>query len=289
MNWTTDRDVIVKAYYDCINKINEELFLRLDSNIETAKPIYPLVRFIDDRLSTVWFLTLNDKLWDADIIDRSVLEVLLKLMFIANTTDDNERKIRLREYWNDLWEINCIKHSEQSKKQLIHYKDQVSQLAHFPLILTEEENQKLKQKWSKKARQKVEQKWSFSEILSSLSKNYNGQPFEMMIGLAHEYRMCSHVAHGDETGINIIEERKARKEKQRNDVHVGHFLKLLSNCLAYAAATSFAVMDYLNLDKMFFVENFMSINSIQELERKYQLEVFNDPDYDKYKNVKGNA
>lgn len=282
-NWENDRQLIIETYYNCINSNNQELFTRIGQHPEQIRRIYPIIKFIDDRLSTVWYLTTGDRLWDADIIDRSVLEVLIKLMFIVNAPDENEQTIRLREYWNDLWEISCLKHSEQSKKQILHFKDAVSQFAHLPLILNEEEEIKLRQKWSKKERQRVEQKWSFSEMLISLSGNYKGQPFEMLKGLAHEYRMCSHISHGDETGIGIIEERKSRSEKQMNDVHRAHFLKLLSNCLAYMSFTSITVMDFLKLDKGFFFKNFEGINSIKDIEKRYQLEVFNDPLYDKYK------
>ncbi|HVT83994.1 MAG TPA: DUF5677 domain-containing protein [Chitinophagaceae bacterium] len=284
MDWKIDKPVIVEAYYNCINANNRELFLRLNNNISKAKKIYPFVSFIEERLSAVWLLALNDKLWDAEIIDRSVLEVLMKFMFIVNAPDESEQEVRFREYWDDLFEISCIKHSEQSKKQLQHYTDEVSQLAHSPIVLNEEHENLLKQKWKRKDRKNLEQKWSFSEILFSLAKNYKGQPFEMMIGLAHEYRMCSHIAHGDETGIGIIEERKSRSEKQRKDVHIGHFIKLLSNCLSYATATSYAAMDFLNLDINYFMDNLKKIQNIKDVENKYQLEVFNDPLYEKFIN-----
>jgi hypothetical protein len=283
MNWEEDKLTIVKQYFECIEVNNRELFSRLDKDISKSKSIYQLVKFIDDRLSAVWFLTINDKLWDADIIDRSVLEALIKLNFIVYAPTDEEKQKRLNEFWNDLWEINSLKHSEHSKKHLNHFPDKLSQLAHLSVILTDKEEEELKNKWNRKDRKALEQKWSFSEILFSLIKDYKGQTFEMMIGLAHEYRMCSHIAHGDETGIGIITERKSRPENERQIVHRGHFIKLLSNCLAYASWTSIVAMDFLNADKTFFFNNHSRIERIKDLEKFYHEEVFNDPDYDKYK------
>lgn len=283
MNWEDDKLIIVKQYFECIDANNRELFSRLDKDISKSKSIYQLVKFIDDRLSAVWFLTINDKLWDADIIDRSVLEALIKLNFIVYAPTDEEKQKRLNEFWNDLWEINSLKHSEHSKKHLNHFPDKLSQLAHLSVILTDKEEEELKNKWNRKDRKALEQKWSFSEILFSLIKDYKGQTFEMMIGLAHEYRMCSHIAHGDETGIGIIEERKSRPENERQIVHRGHFIKLLSNCLAYASWTSIVAMDFLNADKTFFFNNHSKIEQIKQLEKYYHEEVFNDPDYDKFK------
>lgn len=283
MNWEEDKLTIVKQYFDCIDTNNRELFSRLDKDISKSKSIYQLVKFINERLSTVWFLTMNDKLWDADIIDRSVLEALIKLNFIVYAPTDEEKQKRLNEFWNHLWEINSLKHSEHSKKHLNHFPDKLSQLAHLSLILTDKEEEELKNKWNRKDRKALEQKWSFSEMLFSLIKHYKGQTFEMMIGLAHEYRMCSHIAHGDETGIGIIAERKSRPENERQIVHRGHFIKLLSNCLAYASWTSIVAMDFLNADKTFFFNNHSKIEQIKQLEKYYHEEVFNDPDYDKYK------
>lgn len=283
MDWEKDKLTIIKQYYECIDANNRELFSRLNNDISKSKSIYNLVKFIDDRLSAVWFLTINDKLWDADIIDRSVLEALMKLNFIVYAPTDEEKQKRLNEFWNDLWEINSLKHSEHSKKHLKHFPDKLSQLAHLSVILTDKEEEELKSKWNRKDRKALEQKWSFSEILFSLIKDYKGQTFEMMIGLAHEYRMCSHIAHGDETGINIIAERKSRPADQRQIVNRGHFIKLLSNCLAYASWTSIVAMDFLKADKTFFFNNHSRIEQVKDLEKYYHEEVFNDPDYDKYK------
>lgn len=283
MNWEEDKLTIVKQYYECIDVNNRELFSRLDMEISKSKDIHQLVNFIIDRLSTVWFLTMNDMLWDADIIDRSVLESFIKLNFIVYAPTDEEKQKRLNEFWNDLLEINSLKHSEHSKKHLKHFHDNLSQLAHLSLILSDKEEEELKKKWSGKDRKALEQKWSFSEILLNLIKDYKGHPFEMMIGLAHEYRMCSHIAHGDETGIKIIAERMSRTAEQRHIVHRGHFIKLLSNCLAYASWTSIIAMDFLKSDKSFFFNNHSKIELIKELEKYYQEEVFDDPDYDKYK------
>ena len=84
MNWEEDKPKIVDLYYDCIEANNRELFSRLDKNYPKSIVIYPFVKFITDRLAAVWLLALSDMVWDADIINRSVLESLLKLIFIVN-------------------------------------------------------------------------------------------------------------------------------------------------------------------------------------------------------------
>lgn len=283
MSWEDDKITMVSLYYDCINKNNQELFTRLNKHREKADGIYRIVSFIHDRLSAVWFLAMNELLWDADIIDRSALETLIKLTFIVNAPTEIEQKDRLNEFWNDLWEVNSLKHSEHSKKHLLHFKDTQSQLTHLSMVLPEKLEEQLKQKWNRKDRKMLEQKWSFSEMLFSLIKNYRGESFDMLIGLAHEYRMGSHISHGDETGVGIISERKSRNESERKIVERAHFMKLMSNCLSFSGWLSITVMDYLKEDKSFFFENFARIQQIKTIEHLYHAEVFNDPIYDKYK------
>lgn len=283
MNWEEDKIIMVSLYYDCINKNNQELFTQLNKHRERADGIYRIVSFIHDRLSAVWFLTMNDLPWDADIIDRSALEALIKLIFIVNAPNEFEQQQRLNEYWNDLWEINSIKRSEHAKSHLIHFKDTLSQLTHLSFLLPEKTEIEFKQKWNRKDRKMLEQKWSFSEMLFNLAKNYKGKPFDMLVGLAHEYRMCSHISHGDETGVGIISERKTRPTLDRETVERGHFIKLMSNCLVFSNWLSITVMDYLKEDYSFYFKNFARIEEIKEIERLYQQELFNDPLYDKYK------
>lgn len=81
MNWEEDRTLIVKTYYECVNN-NQELCSILKNNTVRCQQFSPIAIFILDRLSAVWYLTINNMLWDADIIDRSVLESLIKLMFM---------------------------------------------------------------------------------------------------------------------------------------------------------------------------------------------------------------
>ena len=120
-------------------------------------------------------------------------------------------------------------------------------------------------------------------MLKSLIKDYKGQSFDMLIGLAFEYRMCSHIAHGDETAIGIITERKSRSPQKRQEVEIGHFIKLMSNCLAYSSWVSLIAMDFIKSDKTFFLKNHSRISSIKDLEKNYHEMVFEDSDYDKYR------
>jgi len=288
MSWERDKDIITQRYFQAINVNNIELFGIIKENLSELQSILPLIEFVISRLESVTTLAVDNRIWDAEIILRSALETFTKFLFIT-TADKEEQTIRINEYWNSLAEINSIKQSAQAKRNLEHLGDsKIHRLAYLPMILPADEEAELREKWTKSERQKVEQKWSFTEMIFSISKSYRGKPFEMIVALTHSYRMSSHVMHGDETGISIIKERESRSKEDYEIAMNGHFLRLLSDSFIYCAFIAIETMDFLNLkeNKTFFLENQKSLYDIQELIKKYQGKVFEDPDYDKYKTTK---
>ena len=99
--------------------------------------------------------------------------------------------------------------------------------------------------------------------------------------------MSSHVTHGDETGIQIINERDSRPEEDRNKAYRGHFLRLFSDCFAFTIQIGILTMTYLDLqdEKIHFVNIMEQINDIKDLEAKYKDKIFEESYYDKYRSV----
>ncbi|MBS0026062.1 DUF5677 domain-containing protein [Chitinophaga sp. 22321] len=283
MNIIEDKRIITEAYFDGINVSNIELFGRMKPHIDKVRPILPLIEFILARMSTVTELTIQQSVWDAEIVYRTVLEALLKLIYITSSTPD-ERLIKINEYWNDLSEINRLKQSDQAKKNLRQYRDnEMIKLAFSPLVLTETEESILRSKWPKSRRGLLEQKWSFSEIVTSLMGSYNGLPAPHIVGILHSYRMASHVAHGDETGILIIKEREQRPEVAQSIAIFGHYIKLLSDSFNSCIALGMETMRFLEESPTFFLELNQSLKPIHDLAYTYQMKLYDDPDYDRYR------
>ena len=87
---------------------------------------------------------------------------MIKLLFITSVSGE-EREQRIEEYWESLREINELKLSNQAKKNLEHFGDsEIHRVAYLPLILDDNIERELREKWPKPKRQKLEQKWSFS-------------------------------------------------------------------------------------------------------------------------------
>jgi hypothetical protein len=283
--WEDDKKNILEKHFEVINSNNLLLFGILKDYVVKINPILPLIEFIISRIETIISLTINDKLWDAEIILRSALETFIKLLFIT-TSSEEEREKRIHEYWYSLAEINSLTMSEQGKLNLKYFgNSELHKLAYFPLILSNENEKVLRSKWPRKKRHELEQKWSFSEMLKSISNSYNGNPLEMFLVLTHGYRMSSHVMHGDELGISIIKERENRAQEERDKANRGHFLRLISDCCTYCAFVGYESMNFLGLQdkRIIFLKSMEKLNSIQEIIAKYSGKVFEDTDYEKYK------
>lgn len=283
--WEEDKSILVRHYYESINTNNLLLFSIIRDHLDEFKQVYPFVEFILCRIETIFELVQHNRLWDAEIILRSVIESFVKLSYISFAQED-EKNIRLNEFWNDLEEINSLKISEQAKLNLKYAQDdEIQRVAYSPLIIPEDIENKLREKWPRKKRQAIESKWSFTNIIKEISSQFKGTPLEVCILATHNYRICSHLTHGDETGLGIITERNHRTQEEQNKALRGHFIRLVNDCLCYVVMTSLSSIRFINLhsEQKEFLSLMKKDAQINEIEERYQSKVFEDTCYDKYR------
>ncbi len=195
-----------------------------------------------------------------------------------------DRPKLLQEFWHDLTEIYTIKLSDQAKKNLTRSgDDEIHRLAYTPQVLSEDEEARLRAKWSKASRTQLEQKWSFGGIVAALSKKNKGTPMEAIDFMTHTYRMSSHIAHGDEMGINLIRERESRDFQGKIDVTIAHYLRLMSDGFSYCLLTALYTCQYLNVNSDFFLELNQSLKKYDPMINEYHMAPFKDNIYDRYR------
>jgi len=182
--------------------------------------------FIHERTQTLYLLVQNDCLWDADIILRPIAECTVKFAYVSSF-DSIEREIKVNEYWHDLAEINKLKQSKQAK--LVIELTDIDSSFLTDQILSEEDEKKLSEKWTKKVRQKKEQPWSYNEMIKTISINYD---FEEINALSRNYTQSSHLIHADETAIGVIKDRNLRTFEQKEALMNLHEVRLLSDCVS---------------------------------------------------------
>lgn len=201
--------------------------LTLKKNDEFYKLLRAYYTFIHNRTQTLFLLVQNDCLWDADIILRPIAECAVKFAYVSSF-DEKIRNEKVREFWEDLAEINKLKQSRQAKQVF----DLTNIDSNFltDLILSENEEKTLSEKWTKKIRQSKEQPWSYNEMIKTISKNYD---FKEILGLARNFTQSSHLIHADETALGVINDRENRTLDQKEALMNLHEIRLLSDCVSF--------------------------------------------------------
>jgi hypothetical protein len=206
--------------------------------------------FIADRSQSLIVLIQAVRLWDAEIIMRSIMEATIRVLYVCYSSE-SERTQRINEFWNDLAEINELKRSERAKTILQHFgQKQGNEVAIKPLILSADKEKELRDKWPKKRRQALEQKWSFSEILFFLEKSMDADKGGAFIrSTLHNYGFSSHLIHADESGLSLLWDRNHRPDEEREKLAIAHMCRMLGDSLSYLFLVWNALVEALKLDK----------------------------------------
>ncbi len=216
-----------QSFIQTMNNLNKEMIILLSNKADEFSNLNKnLHAFIHKRIDSLLILVQHDCLWDADIILRPIAEASVKINFIA-CGDEIERNKKVAEFWTELAEINILKRSNQTKDLL-----QATEIQHEYLsavILSDEDENKLKTKWTKFERQKIEQPWSYNEMIKTIAKQIQK---DEVLCLARNFTQSSHLIHADETALGVIHDRIQRNEIDREYQMNLHEIRLFSDCLS---------------------------------------------------------
>ncbi len=217
-----------KTFKDTLDSLHMSICeLTLKKNDEFYKLLRSYYSFINSRTQTLFLLVQNDCLWDADIILRPIAECTVKFAYVSSF-DETTRIEKVREFWVDLAEINRLKQSNQAK-QIIELTN-IDSAFLTDIVLNENDQILLAEKWTKQMRQRKEQPWSYNEMIKTISVNYD---FREILGLARNFTQSSHLIHADETALGVILDRENnRTEAQKEALMNLHEVRLLSDCIA---------------------------------------------------------
>ena len=192
------------------------------------------------------------RLWDAEMLVRSVFEGTFKFIFLCRGTPV-DRAERANEYWEVLPDISCLKKHQRAEQMLaaLDNPDADEWRPIREILLDPDELAALRATYPKAVRQQFEHKWSFFEIAQTLDKE-NGSACSLR-HLIYNYGMASHQIHQDGDAIGIIWDRDQREPERRNAIEVAHgcrmFWDLLSMSMMRTVALSRAVGENANAIK----------------------------------------
>lgn len=214
-----------EKYLITVDSITSEFIAILtNKNDDYAGIARHLHTFIHERIDSMQILISHNCLWDADILLRPIAEACVKLAFISCFNDEDGNNEKVKEFWIDLSEINRLKESKQVTQILTELKIESKVLN--DLIIPEEEEITLREKWTKSNRQKIEQPWSYNEMIRTVSKESNHRE---VLCLNRNFTMSSHLIHADETALGVIQDRKSRNNEDKLLSHNSHISRLYSD------------------------------------------------------------
>ncbi|WP_369920425.1 hypothetical protein AB8E32_19880 [Marinomonas polaris] len=238
----------------------------LDQQFEGMDPYVRFVSaqlFIDCHLSSESSLILvrESKEWDADMINRSVMEGTIKYVFLMSGGASEVRE-KAFEYWEQLPNFSAIRHHDRALSFLneVSNPDDPEWIPFKKLLLTQEEIDSLRNGTNKKDRSLLEQKWSFSEITKNFAQSESGG-LKLLSHLAHGYGMSSHLIHKDGDGVGMVWERYGRNEIEQSAVKLGHCARIVSDACSFSKLRLFQLLRFCGQET----------DIIQDIEKRYDL------------------
>ncbi len=207
---------------------------------EVVDCVHALCAFVGDRATALLWLAQGGFLWDAEILTRPIQEGTMRALFLC-IAPNGERQRRVEEFYEELSELHDLKQSERVKLVLDrfpHDEDLAQGLS--ALLLGQEKERALREKWPRKQRHALEQKWSFFEMIADSEKYLESIGVIMPLSTAmHSYGMSSHLIHADEVGLGLVWDRAQRSIAERDALELSHMSRIISDIFSYRMLTCF--------------------------------------------------
>ncbi len=190
---------------------------------------YHYLRFANQRLTFIYFLSNNGNRYDTQIIFRTFLECLTRLIYITYKDSHDGIKTALEEIFIDLSDIQFLRTSTNLAP--------LSGNTSFPqnssnmwraAKTTSEEGNEVRTRTTGKDRSRINHKYSFSEMVREISTSRAGPLAEFNVML-HSYNQASHIAHADLMGINLVEDFESREEDEGYLMSFAHRSSMISD------------------------------------------------------------
>ena len=179
--------------------------------------------------------------WDAEIINRTIIDGTVKYLFMFQGTDEEVIK-KVKEYWEILPSYSSIKRSDKINSilnvidsEILHNSQAINDLRK-----TKHEKETIHKETNQKHRRSLEGKWAFSNIIDDFNKS-NDEDLLPLIQLSHSFGMGSHFIHKDGCGVAMMWERSIRNRERQELVKVAHVARLISDLCSLAEIRTMAL------------------------------------------------
>lgn len=215
----------------------------------------PLFTTLHSASESILILLLNQAIFDADVLLRTVMEGTAKYCYLM-TGSQQEHYDKYIEYKYKLTEIDkLLDHFKAVETIEILKKYSDNSTKPFELsVLTEDEADQLKKLYPAKVRNEIKGRWSYQSLLRSLADIH--PEYKAQLGSFSTYSLTSHFGHFDWTGVSM-RQLQIMSSPNEDDIifDIAHATRIVSNLLSFYI---FRVTEYMR-------GNNININHVAEL------------------------
>jgi len=190
-------------------------------------------------MSLIW----SGFVWQAEILERSLLEATIKLIYISIDKSNIDQKVD--EFQNIISDINQYKR----RKEVIEYLDGISidndVDKHIFQTITKDN---VEMKFNKNERKKILEKWTFNLMTKEID-SYKIDGFDKLKYFLNYYSSTSHYIHVDIDCLNLIWDRNNRGDKEEELLTLAHMRRELTDLYLFNAMRTLSLLRLYNIDK----------------------------------------
>lgn len=163
--------------------------------------VVPLFTSLHSTSESILILLLNQAIFDADVLLRTVMEGTIKYCYLMTGTESDKEE-KYTEYKEMLTDIDKLSDHNKAVEAVEILKEfSMNSTKPFEIsILSDEEFAELSEKYPRKERDALKRKWSYQSLLRSLAREY--PEYKAQIGTISTYSLTSHFCHYDWTGLS---------------------------------------------------------------------------------------
>lgn len=239
--------------------------------VETGSVLAHLSKQCSLTSDSVLALVALGKMWDGEMLVRSVVEGTLRFAYIC-AGDPVEREQRRAEYSELLPEIAELKHSFRAARllEVIAAGESRHRRPIQELVLLPERVEELRRKYPTKDSKQLEHKWSFHSLVDAFTRS-DLPAAESASALFHNYGISSHLIHQDGTAMHLICDRENREADRRTAIDVAHAARELSDVIEMGALRALVALRIRHLDLRPFRKRYESLHELRsEFHATYQ-------------------
>jgi hypothetical protein len=184
------------------------------------------------------------RLWDAELVLRSVIEGSVKFAYLLEKRETFTA--RCIEYCDALPAIGWLRRHARAQDSLnaLSGDEDRDERPFRDLLLSDEDLTDLRAAYPRRMRSDIERRWGFTALVEAVAKQ-GGAIGPMARALLHGYSVASDLQHMSHIGTELPLERDMRPDDRRHAIELAHAAKLISDCYHFTVFRVIVILRFL--------------------------------------------